>query len=88
MKSRHALALLILAWCLRMGDFLPANLTADENTAAQQFVCFDSPEQCNLIRHWAVARLAGQSAINEMSELQQYAECYQYEDPQANPPDY
>jgi hypothetical protein len=88
MKTRNALALVILGWCLWMGDFLPPNLTADEDTAGPQFVCFDSPEQCNLIRHSAVARLADQSAINDMSELQQYAQCYQYADPHANPPDF
>jgi hypothetical protein len=87
MKSRHAITLALFGWCLWTGDFLPPDLIADGDTAGQ-WVCFDSPEQCNLIRHWAVARLVDQWAINDTSELQQYAQCFQYDDPHANPPDF
>jgi hypothetical protein len=33
-------------------------------------------------------KVGGPGAMDDMSELQQYAQCFQYEDPHANPPDF
>lgn len=85
MKPRHAAILALLGWCLFMDAFLPPNLTANADRQDQQFVCFDSPEQCNLARHWLVASLGEQWARTDIRELEQNAKCFQYVDPLSNP---